>query len=230
MKKSFQKLELRAFTLTELLTVVTIIVLLMALGLSAFQRVQAVQYKAVGLHNLRNIMSAVFAYAADHDQTAPGPCDRSQYGVTAVKPGQLTCRLADYLGIPATVTAGLTVRSVAPPALVARYNPQQTVAYFAVNNIYSSKNSYIKPWGTTDQKAEYTADDVAPKKLARIPDPAFRVALIDLDQTLQSPQGGPVATKDLLPTPLYKNSRNATFWDGHAESVPLDFNLWSGYQ
>lgn len=211
----------QAFTLIELLVVVTILALLAALSLGAVGRVTTLARQMQGLNVQKNILSAVHQYISDHDGLIPGPTDRSQYGATKRNSTQLSWYLADYLGIDKTAKDGTPVQVMLPPTFSSKYNPAQMAAYFAVNNIYTAKNVMIKPWGTTETKSWYISDDYRPKKFASIPDPSSHVALIDNDLSLG------VSSTAVPSTPIYGTSyRNAAFWDGHAERVPLDYDLF----
>ncbi|RRJ94884.1 prepilin-type N-terminal cleavage/methylation domain-containing protein [Opitutaceae bacterium TAV4] len=212
------------FTLIELLTVIAIIGILAAIIIPTASRVRQTAQQAAGRSNLRQFQTAVLAYATENRDSLPGPASRSQYAV--VKKGvetQLSWVLRDYLGVPDKANNDTVIPSICPPLHRSKY-PARTVAYFAVNNIYRPNAETMKPWGATssDWKAWYPESYKTPQKLTSIPEPSRHVALIDMDLGLG------VATTDVIPEPLYGNTRNAAFWDGHVETVPLSFDLFPG--
>ncbi|RRJ97101.1 prepilin-type N-terminal cleavage/methylation domain-containing protein [Opitutaceae bacterium TAV4] len=211
------------FTLVELLTVIAIIGILAAILIPTAQRVRRTAQQAAGRSNLRQFQAAVLLYATDYRDSLPGPAARIQYAVLRKNNNaQLSWVLRDYLAVPVNAPTNMVLPTIMPPLLSAKYPPATTVAYFAVNNIYYSKNNFIKPWGvpTDDWKDGYPESYKIPQKLASIPDPSRHVALIDMDLGLG------VATNNVIAEPLYGNSRNAAFWDGHVETLPLSFNLF----
>lgn len=221
------------FTLVELLTVIAIIGILAAILIPAAQRVRQTAQQAAGRSNLRQLQAAVLAFASDHRDIPPGPAARAQYATLHKNDEtQLAWVLRDYLGVPGNAPDHLVLPTVAPPLLLAKHDPATTVAYFALSNIYLSNSEMLKPWGATnaDWKAWYPEAWRKSMNLATIPDPSRHVALIDLDLELKNEtQTGPVAVSNVMATPLYGNSRNAVFWDGHVASVPLNYNLYPGY-
>lgn len=215
-----------AFTLIELLTVIAIIGILAAILIPTVSRVRHTAQQAAGRSNLRQFQTAVLAYATENRDTLPGPVSRSQYAL--VKKGvetQLSWVLRAYLGVPEKANNNTVIPSICPPLLRSKYPaPAVTVAYFAVNNIYRPDAETMKPWGATssDWKAWYPDSYKTSQKLTAIPEPSRHVALIDMDLGLG------VATTDVIAEPLYGNTRNAAFWDGHVETVPLSYDLFPG--
>lgn len=64
-------LQKRAFTLVELLVVVSLVALLLILGLSVFPKVQEAGRETVNLSNLKQITVAYLTYASDHNGRIP---------------------------------------------------------------------------------------------------------------------------------------------------------------
>jgi prepilin-type N-terminal cleavage/methylation domain-containing protein len=62
-----------AFTMVELLVVITIIAVLAALLFSLASRMRNKASSAISVSNLRQIGSAIVTYASDHNSTLPGP-------------------------------------------------------------------------------------------------------------------------------------------------------------
>ena len=209
-----------AFSLIELLAVIVVIAILASILVGVISHVRKQVDQVNGVGKLRHLMSAVMIYASENQGRVPGPAARAQYAVLRKSEAQLPWLLRDYLDIPADMEAGTPLSAIMPPRLHALYNPNNTAAYFAVNNIHVQPRP-IKPWGTPDFdiKDWTTDDDIRPKRLDEIPDLSRYVALVDLDQQLQ------VAYYNVMVEPLYGDSRNAAYWDGHVEIVPLDYDI-----
>lgn len=217
-----------AFTLLELLTVIAVIAILSTILVSVISNVRAKADQVNGLGKLRHFMMSAILYASEHENRAPGPAARAQYAVLRKNDNsQLSWLLRDYLNVPSKSLDGTPLPAIMPPRLQSLHDPNSTVAYFAVNNLSTSTRP-IKPWGTVsgDYKDWTSEEDKLPKRFDEIPELARQVALIDMDLKLQGLGGGPVAIFNVMEETLYENSRNAAFWDGHVEAVPLDYKLY----
>ena len=221
---------MRAYSLMEILLAICILVILAVLLAPAFQVARTTSLRMQGLSNMRQTISAILLYATDHDNKLPGPLDEFHYPAVTTKTDQLVYFIGNYLGVPAHARAGLAVTPMAPVAFLSKNDPTKKACYFAINNIYlptsGTKNIYIKPWGTTNQKAGYTEADHTPKPLTAIPTPSETVAIIDADSQLRTTLGALGERTYLIKDPLYGRLRNAAFFDGHVESVPIDYNMF----
>lgn len=231
---SAKRVKMTAYTLMEILLAICILVVLAVLLMPALQLARTTSLRMQGLTNMRQTMSAILLYAADHDNKLPGPLDEFHYPVVTTKTDQLVYYIGNYLGVPAGAGVGWVVAPMAPAAFLSKYDPKKKACYFAINNIYlpttGSKNISIKPWGTLDQKSGYTEADHTPKAITVIPTPSETVAIIDADSKLRSTLGPMGDRSYLIKEPSYGNLRNAGFFDGHVESVPIDYNMFPYYK
>ena len=95
-KKSIHHFK-AAFTLTEILVVITIIAVLATLLFSLTSRMRNKASSAISVSNLRQIGMAITTYASDNNGTLPGPTYahlRPKYGATT---NVLLWHLRDYL-------------------------------------------------------------------------------------------------------------------------------------
>src|SRR5699024_506820 len=87
-----------AFTLVELLVVITIITILIAVLLPALQAAREASKEIQCLSNLRQVMTALYSYSIDHDELPRGRW--------YVAPSELSWSLAGVKGSSAYPPAG----------------------------------------------------------------------------------------------------------------------------
>ncbi|HEY3901501.1 MAG TPA: type II secretion system protein [Chthoniobacter sp.] len=93
-----------AFTLIELLLVISIIAILVAILFPVLGMVRSRMDSAQCLSQLRQIGAGVSAYVNDHNATLPGPLSFEQSAVyTPGQPGSLAALLESYLGTASTI-------------------------------------------------------------------------------------------------------------------------------
>ena len=221
-----------AFTLIELLLTIVIGSVLILSLVFAVGRVREQADQVQGAGGMRNLITAVLLYVGDHNGTLPGPMSNQQW---IKRPDanrtQFVWKLHAYLGESGAPQPGQIVTGIAPRRFLRDYDPAVVSPYFAVNNIFYYRDSGAlvrhKPWGATG--TTYSDLDRTPKRLLSIPEASRRVAIIDLDAELMSDNNTPVAGTGptVVSSPLYGTHRNAAFWDGRVEALPLNYDLWT---
>ena len=217
-----------AFTLIELLLVISIIAILVAILLPVLGMVRTRMDSAQCLSQLRQIGAGVSAYVNDHTGTLPGPLSFEQSAVyTPGQPGSLAALLENYLGTAGTMTPdGANHYSplfVCPAAARKLHDP--TKPSYIVNFLASPENG--QPiWGDVTQNQQpllmtaldnwsfaSTAGGDAPLTLSET------WAIQDGDQNYVSQvnmDSGSV--NNLLPTQAHDDHWNDLFFDFHAGS------------
>jgi prepilin-type N-terminal cleavage/methylation domain-containing protein len=144
--KSLAPTNDNAFTLIELLTVISIIVILMGLLLPAFKGVQDQAKRTQAKNDLTQIVTAVNAFYTEYGQyplvttdTTYGPA-----GTTANNPLFNVLRAQDTTNNPRQIVF------INPPYVKTPANPRSGIATQAttINGISVAINDYVDPWGT----------------------------------------------------------------------------------
>src|SRR3990172_3394119 len=90
----------RAFTLVELLVVISIIGILAAMLLPTLARSKDKAHQAKCMNNLKQLGYAISMFADDHEQRLPGPVWQGVYDVYNDEYERLPFYLTAYLGLP----------------------------------------------------------------------------------------------------------------------------------
>ena len=201
---------------------VAIMGILAGLSVTAVGQVRRTMDNMGCLSNLRQIGIAMHAYAADNDNSLPGPC----YGPYTVVTGEggpqrsFSNYLFPYLSSKPIPPYGQYERclTVLCPAFKKYIPPDQwfTPTYYSYNIIYSipgvtsSTGGVLSPWG----RVGMSGVNDKPLKLSALGAMAKLSetwAVMDLDSSNASASYAP---KDAV----HGNHRNYLFFDGHVES------------
>ncbi len=142
----------RAFTLIEVLVVVSIIAVLAGLLLTSLSSITKSGDDTKCVSNLRQVAMAVNAYASDNDDTLPGPLTRGQYPF--FHGSSLSGFIVSYLGLSKTNLQWVPENSVfvCPSfARAAEATPgfQSVTTYGWIPNYIAANygDTGIRPWG-----------------------------------------------------------------------------------
>ena len=153
-----------AFTLIELLIVITIIGVLSGILLSVMSTVQERANRTTCLNNLHQIGTAALGYESDNNGSLPGPCDSGlKMFYTS---NQLTAVLAPYIGLPSSPTNRLVPLFQCPTwkqKIVSTINPN-TINSSTNIICYVSDNEVVISGGATVQVNGYPASGTTAAK------------------------------------------------------------------
>ena len=231
------------FTLIELLVTISIIAVLASISLPLYQRTMISGRQAKGIANMRNAGTAIMAYAAENNNTLPGPCGLGiipTCNSTSKASGDLAGFIAPYLGItvptnstyvivPALVSPGVTAYSSALAKPTSRI-PHYIQSDMLRGTTNSGGPGTIRPFGYAGTSGSAAIND--PLRLTRLGDftndtgqPLSSVnvwLLSDADQQLTDVQAKASGWfVSLPPKPVYGATRLRMYADGHAGAAPL---------
>lgn len=214
-----------AFTLIELLTVISIIAILAALVYAATGSARKAGDRTKCLANLRSVGGAIGTFIADHEGQLPGPLWANQSCWYNEKDSAtLGNQLAPYLGLTLDYEKRKMDVMVCPSWQ--RGAPYRDDESFVMNTEVTVNGTVLNPWGDADLGEADPGTDpsspAVPKVLLRLSDaPLSRVwAMQDLDAKLGTPKKKPPG---IAANPVHGDKRNALFFDFHVESVALDY-------
>ena len=203
----------RAFTLIEMLTVVTVIAILAALIFPLASRMTMTARKSQNISDLRQVYLAIISYTTDHDGLLPGPCYTSVTAEYKHNDRSLSRLLVPYL---ISVKASETKPGedgIVPQLLPAQYKahfPNATISRpYNLNALNYTDEDYQYPFGYPPPTVRQ------PKKFVTVPDQANNELLYGLD--MKNVNGNPGWAGQLTPGPLYGSTRLYLMWDGHVE-------------
>lgn len=216
----------RGFTIVELLVVVAIITVLAGVLVPAFARARATARRAVCLSNIKGIMSAIHAYATEHNDsipygpTAPPPSPSNLYPVTGLVTSQLSLRdgrpvglgllLSDYLVNQPEVLfcPGTDQRHLAQVEL-AKVGTRQAISGYFYRHGSNTLATIREPRGTWDT---HTSLDRLGRNSA-----GARISALVVDQNFLT--GVSLAAFGIRNRTNHNQKWvNAGFADGHAET------------
>lgn len=219
--KRFRQYSLVAFSLVEMVVMVAIVLLLAALALPVFSKVQEVTLSMRCVANLRQIGIGCQGYVTENDGFLPGPIYNSVYAYYVIGNPALTTAIAPYVGLTKPTTYSPLFMC---PAFLQKepkrgnvYNPAYMIHYIATN--YNGNTVY--PFGSTA-----SSPALQPMKLAQVSEigGASEVwAICDLDKKNGPASAGWYST--LPAAPVHGSYRNALFFDWHVGRIDLDDNL-----
>jgi len=209
-----------AFSVVELLVVVSIITLLLALLLPALRYARDTARRTNCQSNLRQMGAALNVFPNDHDGTLPGP---SWYGQTPKYTHgtkMLSRWLAVYMDLPAPeATQHVNPYFICPSAVALIPDNQQAkdvYIYGAMSERNPSTGLRVFGYPYFEGSPEYP-----PSKFSVVQSPSSAPAIRDIDYMLHPTAGWWAQT---VGTPIhgYANGlaqRNYMFFDGHVEGV-----------
>ena len=202
----------RGFTLIELLVTIAIVAILAALTLTAMSAARTHGDRAKAISNMRQIGSAIGAYAADKESLLPGPLWPGQLAeFDPTRAGRLVRELSPYLGLETPAKPEL-IDLFMPPAY-RRITPAaslSTARTFVMNMAVSSGNSTINPWGSLAAN-----DGSGPLRLGNIPPTAWGFS----DADRQHPRVAGASWAANTPAEPIHKKRLAWFFNGSVSPV-----------
>ena len=202
-----------AFTLIELLVVVGIVAVLAAILLPVFSAVALRADRVAAISQMRQISTALAAYAGEHNGKPPGPLFPGQMPLLdPARNGRLCLELAPYLGITVPATPQLIPLFI-PPA----YKRAVSVDFLTSARTYVlnmavpvADHATLNPWGNA------TLTGQGPLALALIPGRAW--AFADADQLNPRVAGAPWVA-NTPPHIIHGAKRLAARFDGSAGEI-----------
>ena len=210
----------RGFTLLELIAVVGIIAFLATLLYPTLKTAVIRADQSAGINKLRSIGQAMMLYTGDHDGYLPGPLWPGQMiEYDPNREGRLVRELAPYLGYPesnetylAKDFASKMLLSRTPAAALPLVRP-----YVLNLDCTNASGELVRPFGNLAASEPGT-----PMKHVNLP-PEIRAQWMMSDADQAHPRVLGASWRAYTPTkPIYGKSRNALFYDLHAEILPLN--------
>lgn len=226
--KGNQRLFYPAFTLVELLVVITIIGLLAGLSIPAIGKARQTSSRGISAGNLKNLATAIFSYAGENDGSLPGG-STTLSGISPIAKASaansLQVQLMDYLdkNRPSGNSWGsYYLKSLSYPAWLTfnkGTNDRQIPAYIACQDYPDGQGGSISPFG--GGKASNS-----PMKLLQLPSGGTNrpYAVIETDQKLYSSVtwNTPSWRANLSSNALHGAVRNVLYFDGSVQAVSVD--------
>lgn len=219
----------RAFTLLEIFVILGIIAMLLALLVPFVLRLREGGRSEVCVANMQRIGKAIKAYAADHEDSLPGPLSTEQYPVdsagTPPRDGQLLKYIAKYLNDPSGAADAASARTTFTFPAWQRAERTTDAPVFTINN------EPVMPVG----QPAWGAEGKAPLKFAdlknwskklgdktEVVNPAKMWALTECDQELAKllQIKAPWVART-PPKAVHVSHRNALYFDMHVEPLVL---------
>jgi prepilin-type processing-associated H-X9-DG protein/prepilin-type N-terminal cleavage/methylation domain-containing protein len=221
MARSFS--SVRAFTLLELVTVISIIAVLAALLIAGMRRSLGTADRATCSANLRTVSVAIISYAGDHDQALPpsGPGTASR----SIASWRANLSNLGYIPITGTNASGPIYNKVlgCPARRKRSQLPPNTMTY-AINATLCPSEDEIKKVLAAEQPSRTMIVADAPA-----PTPDDAITSKSTRSTMYENNGG----KAWAPGCEHSERANILFLDGHVESrlweeIPATTS-WSKY-
>jgi len=219
----------RAFTLVELLVVITIIAILAALLLPVLSMAKEKGYRTQCVNNFKQLAVAIQLYADDHGDQLPGPVWQGFYEeYDNVDYKRLSYYIATYMGLPAAQATPQDAPLARCPSAARHWTPadpgtdpmalDEPLSYIASVSVTNINSGVVtRPFGYPYSSPPFNGTNEAPKLLHEIYNPTLSWALTDADQSNAVPAA---AYYSFLPeTPAHGSVRNQLFFDWHVAAV-----------
>ena len=220
-----------AFSLVELLVVISIIGILAAMLLPTLARSKEKAYQATCINNLKQLGYAINMFADDHEQRLPGPAWQGVYEIYNDETERLPFYLTTYLDLPAPSPQGRVAKICICPAAAVKNKPPtpgealeslvRPISYLASAEVTNSlSDSITRPFGYPYSSKFYRlpkGPDEPPKKVTEIKGPSSSWAITDIDQENGFPGGYYYAF--LSATKVHVTLRNRLFFDWHVAAA-----------
>lgn len=229
----------RAFTLTELLTVIAIVGVLAAILIPTVAKIRQTSRQSACASNLRQVGTAILAYTSDHKNWLPGGYEKTGYWnlyglqrtagprgwIENGKPTQdLAAQLYPYLqrSLPATGNElprnPLLVCPGNAPAVASYAGSEPVASYYNGTGVKLNNGTLARPFGKSQGTRAPNLLDIA--------NPAESVALFDLDIRILADIGESTSNVGAIPadpSEVHGSTRNFLYLDGHVKAQPADF-------
>lgn len=210
--------HIAGFTLIELLSVIAIVALLAALAIPFIGKMQTAGSQAKAAGNFRQLGAAIMAYAADNNQSLPGPLSQMNKSSTSSSIG---VRLYEQIGIPKPTSANEKPLSLLTVPALGKWKYAKGVLYPAAYTVIRNVplpdgpdgDEKIHPFGLGGANPQPSA------KLFQVPNPSKTWAIYEAGGS-----GDPRShnRRDIPDGPIHGKWRTVLFIDGHVETVPSD--------
>jgi len=219
-----------AFTLVELLVVISVIGLLAGLSIPAINQARAKADLAGGLSNLRQVGLALQSYASENDGILPCLFSGQSPRYTQNSTNSLGLYLWQYLGAPTPTSSWNEAKLLGSAPYFRKRKANDTVSLYLnyqvpVNN---NTNFLVSPWGnpsTTTPALPWRMNQLAEAGMSKT------WAMVDVDKTLAASPPSPTKpftgnswVANLPDKPLFGNVRTFLYFDGSAKSVAVGAN------
>lgn len=230
----------RAFTLVEMLVVLSIIGLIAVLLIPGINRAQASLKKAQCVSNMRQICAGLMAYVADNDGTFPIDIDNSKGGGQNNVWGTAIWTYVGYKGIPNYPENDLQGNAGADRNIfhcpVTKYYPKAKFKEICVPASYPVANRFSYAMNSAPSRVAYGTAGI-PMKMGRIKSPSATALLLEMHEA----GGNQWAYHNAFGLIPHQGGCNVLYYDGHVEwlaykDVPPDKDyadstlspFWSG--
>jgi prepilin-type N-terminal cleavage/methylation domain-containing protein len=209
------------FTLTELLVVITIVIILAAMVFTVSSRAVNSAQKSVCVSNFRGVGNALQMYVTEKNGFLPGPLNTGQSALFNKSSRSLVTYIGPYMEQARDSAAGpylisnygcpslmktIKENTISSPPVVYRLEDRQTP--LMDNSVPPRDISY--PWGYNEAQVPKRLDQISPRSAGRVR------ALTEQNQSLGStwPNGGAAQ-------PAHGKESMAMFWDFSVRAVKI---------
>ncbi|MGE9294275.1 MAG: type II secretion system protein [Puniceicoccales bacterium] len=213
----------KAFALIELITVISIVLILAGILIPVVGIVREQSSRAIETSNLRQIGSMVLLYSHDHGDTLPGPLYPKQkprykeliVNDDGVRTKELTSMLAAYADLPLDGRQWRDFPLLSSPRFEAarESNGSGFATYSYLMQQEASDNDRQSPWGTISTDQPFTLAQLA----ERVDGQRWAMQALDMDNL---PAG--MNSSNVLADPVFEDSRATLYFDWHVDFVPIE--------